>query len=242
MANDERTEGGQPILRHEDTRSGWTPAQSVGEANYRALEMHYEKHFGGSSSVFHELVSDLVHIDVYLFPANEQRKFHVLATIGMSALPMTTPADASEYRFAELLIDEESLKDEANYFPIHWMKYLARMPHIYQTWLGYGHTIPNGDPPQPMTNTTSLCGVVLLPPILFGDSCARLEKEDGTLIHIWAVVPLYAEEMDLKLKRNVEALFEGFEKHQVNELLNLQRVNTVKPEKPKGFLQRLFGN
>jgi Suppressor of fused protein (SUFU) len=249
MSTPEKTESGQPIYRHQDTRQGWTPPEMVDSKGYEALEAHYAKHFGKSSGVYHEILSDLVHIDVYMYPATSQRDFHVLATIGMSALPMQVPEGAEDFQFAELLIalpktwklDEASLQQESHYFPIRWLKYLARMPHQYQTWLGFGHTIPNGDPPQPLAENTSLCGLVLLPPILFGEEFSPVQKENNSNVHIWAIVPLYEEEIALKLKNNVEALFEGFEKHQVSELLDLSRPNTIQPQKPKGFFGRLFG-
>ena len=29
------------------------------------------------------------------------------------------------------------------FWPIQMLKFLARFPHEYKTWLGWGHTIPN---------------------------------------------------------------------------------------------------
>jgi hypothetical protein len=58
-----------------------------------ALEDHYKRYFGSPHMVFHEKVSKLVHIDTYIFPATETRPYMTLATIGMSALPMTLPKE-----------------------------------------------------------------------------------------------------------------------------------------------------
>ena len=39
----------------------------------------------------------------------------------------------------------DDFKDERWYWPVRQLKYLARLPHKHATWLGFGHTIPNGD-------------------------------------------------------------------------------------------------
>lgn len=35
----------------------------------------------------------------------------------------------------------DAFKDDKYYWPIKLLKQLARFPHEYNTWLGYGHTI-----------------------------------------------------------------------------------------------------
>jgi hypothetical protein len=247
MADDQEfTEGGQPIYRHEDKGRGWTPAETVSEAGYKALEGHFDR-FLGPGNVWHEIISDLVHIDVYVYPPSEGRDFTVLTTIGMSACPMTVPEGAEDWRFAELMIalpgdwplTEQAFQNEDHYWPLRWLKQLARLPHEYDTWLSYGHTVPNGDPAEPLASNTRLSGVVLLPPILLGDGFDAVTLEDGAVVNIWAVVPLYDEEMDLKLREGVEALFPGFEKHGVTELLDINRPNTA-PAPKKNLLNRFF--
>ena len=67
------------------------------------------------------------------------------------------PEDAGAETRAELMIAlpaewklaDSQLEDERWYWPIRNLKALARLPHEYETWLGFGHTVPNGDPPEP---------------------------------------------------------------------------------------------
>ena len=47
-------------------------------------------------------------------------------------------------------------------------------------------------------------------------------------IHFHSILPLYKEEMDLKLKKGAEELFDRFDANQVSELLNLKRQNLAK--------------
>ena len=60
--------------------------------------------FRGKGIVFHELISDQVHIDLHWVKPTAERPFHTLVTSGMSNLPMTTPPGAEEVRYAELSI------------------------------------------------------------------------------------------------------------------------------------------
>mgnify|MGYP000664765674 CR=1 FL=1 len=50
-------------------------------------EQHFADVFGfdpDDTRVFHELMSDIVHIDVHIVPPDENRPFYLLFTTGMS--------------------------------------------------------------------------------------------------------------------------------------------------------------
>lgn len=58
---------------------------------------HFEAVFAGrDSSVFHEIISDTIHIDVNVMSPTEEEPFWVLYTNGMSDLPMTIPDEIQE--------------------------------------------------------------------------------------------------------------------------------------------------
>ena len=124
-------------------------------------------------------------------------------------------------------ISEESFKDEANYWPIRWLKFLARFPHEYNTWLSFGHTIPNGDPAEPLTHGTKLNTIALLPTVMFDEGFKELKLKNKT-IKFYSLVPLYREEVDLKLRKGIDSLFHGFDKYGVTDLLDINRPNTAK--------------
>lgn len=93
------------------------------------------------------------------------------------------------------------------------------------------HTIPNGDPPRPFAGNTAMSGTIVLPPLTVGEEFHKLRVDDDKTIHFHALVPLYEDEMDLKLEKGAEALFDGFEKHHVTELLQVARSSTVARKK-----------
>jgi hypothetical protein len=237
----EKSKSGAPVYRYDDKEAkGFTPP--TGESSIEEISDHIEKHIGKIHRVFHEIVSDKVHLDVYWVLPTKDRPYQTLVTSGMSDLPMTTPAGIEDHQFAELSIclppewplEDNDLKNEKNYWPVRWLKQLARFPHEYSTWLGWGHTIPNGDPAQPFSKETKLNTMLLLPSILFEPRFHELQLENKT-IRFYTLYPLYSEEVQLKMDKGVEALFEGFEKHRISDVLELNRPNSVAKKKRFGL-------
>jgi hypothetical protein len=105
---------------------------------------------------------------------------------------------------------EADFKDERNYWPLRWLKTLARFPHEYDTWLGEFHTIPTGDPPKPYAANTKLCCMMLTSPLRAKEGFTSLSLPDR-YVNFYALVPLYREEMELKLREGSDALAARFE-------------------------------
>jgi hypothetical protein len=153
----------------------------------------------------------------------------------MSDKPMAVPEGAEAFRYAELLIhlpanwpmSEEAFQDENHYWPIRWLKQLARLPHAYDTWLGYGHTIPNGDPPEPFASKTAFCCMLLGLPISAGEEFFQLKVSEEKTICFYALVPLYLEEMNLKLEKGAEHLEDLFDRHGIGDVVDLRRRNVA---------------
>jgi hypothetical protein len=230
-AGEELSPSGHPIWRHTERKKDFQPA--TGGASLEAVTGHIEEHVGQIAFVYHELVSDLVHIDVHVVQPTEEKPYYTLITSGMSDQPMAAPQGADEWRFAELLIslpagwpmDQKAFEDESNYWPIRWLKTLARFPHEYNTWLWHGHSVPNGNPAQPFAANTNLCCALLLQPMLVPDDFLTLETADKKAIHFFSLVPLYRDEMEFKLKKGLDSLLEKFAEQEVNELLDVGRTS-----------------
>ena len=122
----------------------------------------------------------------------------------------------------------EAFKDENWYWPVRLLKSLARLPHTYKTWLGWGHTIPNGDPAEAYARDTKLAGSIILPPVSVPSEFSTLRINESKEITFFAVVPLYPEEMDLKLRAGSEALLEKFDKAGVGDVVDPVRKNVAK--------------
>jgi hypothetical protein len=224
----------QRFIRHQ-TPAEPPPLVAPHSDNLDAVENHIRTHLGEPENVFHELVSTTVHIDIHIVPATPERPWISLVTSGMSDLPMTVPEGAEDWRFSELMIrvpadwplTQEDFKEEANYWPIRWLKQLARLPHEYGSWLSYGHSIPNGDPPEPFAPGCPFSGVVLSPPWIGGEEFSTLYLIDGTPVRFWSVVPLHRAEIDFKLKHGSEALFDRLDAAGASDLVDLARPSVA---------------
>ena len=233
----ETTGHGDPVYRYSDDELPAKFEMAFGDSeNIERVSDHIEQHCGKIATVMHELVSDLVHIDIHWVQPTRERNYHTLVTSGMSDRPMTAPEQVAECQYAELMLslppewplDDKSLEDGRNYWPIYLLKMLARFPHKFNTWLWWGHTMPNGDPPEPYADNTQLSCALLLSPVHCDEGFSQLVINDEKTIHFFSIVPLYKEEMQVKLDKGTEALLEGFGKHNVTELLDVKRPNVCK--------------
>jgi hypothetical protein len=160
-----------------------------------------------------------------------------LVTAGLSDRPMTLPDGVEAPRLAELMLrlpatwqlDEAALADPRWGWPVRWLEVLAALPHAHATWLGDGHTIPNGDPPQPIHPGSRFAGVVLAAP------SSLPEGEDAVgEVQLYAVYPLHADELAFKLARGWDALAERLDAADVTDLVDPDRPSSVAaPAKPK---------
>lgn len=199
-------------------------------APMEAICAHVERHLGPIESAFHEIVSDAIHVDVHVVPPTEDRPCVTLFTTGMSALPMTAPEGAEEWRFAEVLIHlppdwpllQEDFADPNHYWPIRLLKQLARFPHETKSWLGPGHTI--GEETTVYGDRTPFTGAILLPP---DDEEFAALRVEGETIRFFEVVPLFPEEQRLKIDHGLDAILAAFSRHQLSPIVTPERTNVV---------------
>src|SRR5690606_34847414 len=136
------------IYRHQERKRDFELAFGDPDLSDAICE-HVQKRLGEVDIVYHEMISDLVHIDVNRIPPRDDHPWITLFTTGMSAKPMTPPDELDDYYYAELLLhlppewplEMSDFEDENNYWPIRLLKMLARLPHEFETWLAYGHTV-----------------------------------------------------------------------------------------------------
>jgi hypothetical protein len=235
-APDGISEAGGPVYRHVRSKPF---EHAVGDPeSLQVIGGHIARHVGDPATVFHEIVSDLVHIDIHVVAPTPARNYYTLVTTGMSDRPMNVPKGMENFSHLELFLslpptwpmDEKAapFKDERNYWPIRLLKILARLPHEYDTWLGLHHTMPNGDPPAPWADNTRLSGAMITIPHLVPAEFASVEVRPGKKVWFLAVTPLHPEEMVFKLKKGGEALDALLEKEGVTELLDPQRKNACR--------------
>lgn len=71
-------------------------------------------------------------------------------------------------------------------------------------------------------------GAIVLPPVSTPEEFARLVIDADKTIVFMTVVPLYPEEMALKLKDGSDALLDRFDARGIGDIIALDRVNVAK--------------
>jgi len=175
------------------------------------IESHIEKHFGKYKNVFHEILSPDIHVDIAMIEPSKKRNYYTLVTMGMGARKMNIPPQLEEDKLdrAEMLInlppdwDLKNDDDEKNYWPLRWLKIMARLPIEHDTWLGWGHTVPNG---EPFAENTELCGMLVIVPYPYGEKAASCKLPNKDEVNFYQLIPLYEDEMNYKVANGMEAL------------------------------------
>jgi hypothetical protein len=201
----------------------------------QSVSDHIQKHIGEIAIVFHEKVSTDVHIDVCHVAPSGSRPFHTLISCGMSEKSMSAPANWEDGRFAELMVclpsswpvDATAFENEEYYWPIRILKGAARYPHENKTWLYAGHSVLWHDPPQPFAVDTKMAAIVLQYPSLVSKDARTIQTRAGKKILLWAIVPLYLEELEFKNRNGFEALEELLIENEITELLDPKRNNVA---------------
>ena len=216
----EVSSGGSVLYRH--TRA--VPREiAVGDSEIiEAVSAHIEKHIGPVEKVWHEIVSELVHLDVHHVKPSVDRPYHTLVTSGMSQAPMSVP-EGYPMAYAELLcvlpaewpMTQEAFKDPRVFWPIQALKRSARLPHEFDTWLGPGHTIPNGDPAEPYAPGIPHTGVMITWPLILSPETSVIDIGAGRQAQLLMMVPLTDAEMNYKLQKGSDALEELIDKSQM---------------------------
>lgn len=189
-----------------------------------AIERHVEEHFGPIDFVFHAMPSTGVH--VLVTEPTAQRPWRTLVTEGMSDRPMAVPHGANALAELMMCVPEDWPLDDMqsdDAWPVHLLKYLAAFPHEHDTWLGPWHAMPNGDPAQPYAANTSFAGMVITPMLNVRPEAREIDGEVALL----AVVPLYPDEVRLKVEQGTDALIEAFDRAGISELLAPGRASSV---------------
>jgi hypothetical protein len=209
------------------------PEAASGDADLiEAVAAHIEAHIGEPDLVFHQLVSEYVHVDIHVVRPTEERPWITLVTSGMSERAMTTPEGIGpQYSRAELTMALPpdwpiQSKEERHYWPFRILQQIATLPHRFDSWVWVDHTIPNDDPPRPYAEDTGFCCALLGVPRLADHAFVHMTHGDHTVTFL-AVCPLYEDETNLKLNEGADALTERLDAAGVTELLDPTRPSVA---------------
>ncbi len=211
-------------------------AAALNEVRRAALDRHLAEHLGGESWVYHEIVSDTIHIDLLIFEPTETRPFRVVVTAGMSDLPIPDAEDAELPPYAEVYLalppewpmDQESWSDENNWWPMRLLKNVARFPHDAGVPIGAFHTLALTEPPTPFASHTALSAILLAPPLMLPEEFGEVAVEGAEPTVLYSLIPLHGDELAAVREEGAQVLFAGFDRDEVVELLKARRPSVLR--------------
>jgi hypothetical protein len=199
---------------------------------FEAIDNHLDEFIHNSDEiiVFDEIESPDFHLDVYWIKPDQSRNFTILMTNGVSSLPLKTPEKQfSKYIELCMLLPQNwdlhnnNWKKPKNYWPIELLKSIGRYPSENNTWLGFGHSIPTGEP----IIGTKFESVILLKSRTLSDDFQKI-KYGKERIELYTLFPLYIEEQNYKNENGTSKLLELFDKENINDIVNIKRKNVCK--------------
>ena len=140
-----------------------------------------------------EIVSASVPLTVHIFPHMEHENT-IFVTCGLSEYALPIPDDKELYCFAEYFIEmpgawpvkDKDLEQEKYFWPIRWLKAIARYPHEKKTYYGDKTTVDTKMIPS-LTMPDGKCSSALV------ERCEDLTlrvSQDGRLVIYYRITPL----------------------------------------------------
>ncbi len=208
------------------------------DAVLAAVEPHLAQFIGPAPNVFHEILSDGVHLDLVPYAPTQERDFWVVATLGMSAKEMTTPQDvpdAATWSRAELLVTlpgdwpgldpaKGVVGGEAHFHPLAALKKVARYPHLAGTSVAVSHTINLDAAIAPDSEMTA---ILLWWPLFLQDEQATVVVADGVQVNYFQLIPIHADECAYAQSQGGVALFRRLAEARIDHTFDLKRPSVM---------------
>lgn len=196
------------------------------------LENFIKDNYGDFDLVLHEKVSSGIHLDIAIVPPTEKHNYYKLVTMGMGSYLMNVPESLKSYNLerAELVLflpstwDINSAKEE-DYWPIRYLKVLARLPIENHSWLGFGHTVSANNENTTYASNTNFCSIMLLTALNNQNSKLNLNLKNRGKINFYQLYPLYKEELEYKMNHDSIALLNLINDKDLSPVLNIKRKN-----------------
>jgi hypothetical protein len=198
------------------------------------LRAHVERHIGHIDRIVCSArAADPAKVEVHHVAPIDSRPYHTLITVGMSSALMAVPPGTDAPRRIELMMtlpeqwNLDVAPDAQSLWPARLLQSLSRVPREHHSWLGWGHTVPNGDPPQPLATDTQLCAVIIAPSLLVPLAFYELNLH-GERVAFYSAIPLYKEELELQQRQGMAALLARLLQKDINDVVDPRRRNVAK--------------
>lgn len=203
------------------------------EDELKKVEDHIEKYYGDIDSYYHENDTDDICLNIYVIPPTLEKRYMTLITAGLGAHRMNVPEEIAHKKLdrCELIltlpagwnIQGDELED---YWPLHLLKLLSRLPINENSWIGWGHSVDYG---TSFADNTEFCSVMLASPTGTEEmDICKLSDDDE--VNFYRVIPLFKSELEFKNTYGASALL-----HELGDISKLPVDISRRPVISKDF-------
>lgn len=184
----------------------------------------------GKDSIVSVTKKDANDIETVLISIQKRSKITLFMTVGLSNYDMPVPEMYAGRNLTELVFclpsywDLDSISDQWVYA---WIQKFAKHVIEKETWFGPGHTIPNGNPVEPISERMKQKYFILTDPIYLKSELSPITVDDKT-VHFLAILPIFEDEMDYKLGKGTFKLLKKIEGKGISEILDDFRMSSLK--------------
>ena len=152
----------------------------------------------------------------------------LLFTSGLSKLNQEVDEGHEAYTNIELffcLPEYWNLDKEP--WPLVWLRKMGDYVVKGNSWVGHGHTIPLSEPFQVADNQFTTDAFFIMRPDYLADQLGDDFSSEAGFVPL-AIVPIYKQELDLKIRTSHNLLLKRFEKKAVDERIDIYRKSSCR--------------
>ena len=193
------------------------------------VKVHIEATRGPIEKVIHETDEHLIFTDVLVVSPTPKHEYYTLVTSGMSFRSMPRPSTGlPTHMWAELYmhlpsdwkLDGMSLQKHKWNWPVAWLLFMARYPHLHKKWMGWGSYMECDGAAEGCMGETEFSGCMLATDLRECPELEWLELNPLQQIIFYNLLPLHKKEI-AKLKK----LHSCGERSQLEELFIMNNLN-----------------
>jgi len=172
-------------------------------------------------------------VEIHRIGPTPDRDSVILFTTGMSLQALGGSAEAGSGAYAEVLVELPSdwplagkaLRDMNHRWPIDWLRRIAQLSGDADTALRAPVSImENSDPPSPLAPGCSFSAMLL---VAGYDDLGPIALADGRSVDLFAMVPLYPNEVELEQSEGLVELFRRLEQFDIGRKVDLRRPSVA---------------
>lgn len=178
----------------------------------QAVSEFIDRTFNTEPLVNHEIISPLVHVDIWCVPPASDRPWVTMLTSGMAELAQPAHPKFKGYSRIELVMavppDWPLAADpgtpSTRTWPLQLLREIARYPHVMGKPVGLGHTL---EAPALARNDLGYSAVMLGAPSVFGDGDVRFRVRREEVVFL-SVIPIFPAELAFARHAGSSALWD----------------------------------